>query len=101
MVRRLMVLCVVLLSIQHAASQSTFGSIVGVVRDPDQLVVPGAQVTLTNLDDNSKRAATADADGAFQFLNVKAGRYEFIVEAQGFAPYKLTSAAEWFETILK
>jgi len=91
MTRTFTLLFVVLLSVQHAVSQSTFGSVVGVVKDPDQLVIPTAQVTLTNMDDHSTRKANADADGAFQFLNVKAGRYEFIVEAQGFAPYKLTS----------
>jgi hypothetical protein len=91
MVRQCMVVLVVLGSIQSAVSQSTFGNIVGVIKDPDQLVVPGAQIVLTNLDDNSKRTAIADSDGAFQVMNVKAGQYEFVVQAQGFAPHKVAS----------
>jgi len=83
-------LFLVTVATQSAPSQSTFGSIVGVVKDPDQLVVPGAQVSLTNLDDNAKRVTSVDSDGAFQFTNVKAGRYEFVVEAKGFAPYRVT-----------
>lgn len=40
---------------QYALGQSTFGSIVGVVKDPGGLVVAGAQITLANLDDKSSR----------------------------------------------
>jgi hypothetical protein len=74
-----------------AKAQSTFGSIVGVVKDPGGLVVPGAQITLSSLDDRSIREAMSDADGLFQFMNVKAGRYEIGVHAAGFAPFKLES----------
>lgn len=91
MVRKCIVaLFIVAAFTQYALSQSTFGSIVGVIKDPDQLGIPGAQVSLTNLDDNSKRITSVDSDGPFQFMNVKAGRYEFVVEAKGFAQYKVT-----------
>ncbi len=72
-------------------AQSTFGSIVGVVKDPSGLVLPGAQLTLSGQDDQSKRTAASDADGAFQFMNLKAGRYEIGVQAAGFASFKLQS----------
>ena len=75
----------------HAHAQSTFASIVGVVKDPRGLLVPGAQVTLTGLDDRSKREAVSDADGLFEFLNVKAGRYEIQVDASGFTSFKMES----------
>ena len=65
-------LFLVTVATQSAFSQSTFGTVVGVVRDPDQLVVPGAQVSLTNLDDNSRRVTSVDSEGAFQFTNVRA-----------------------------
>ena len=81
--------CVVLLA--SANAQSTFGSIVGVVKDPGELVVPGAQITLTGVDDRSTRDAVSDASGLFQFMNVKAGRYEITVHANGFASFKLAS----------
>ncbi len=70
-------------------AQSTFGSIVGAVTDPGGLVVPGAEIKLSSLDDQSVRTATSEPDGTFQFLNVKAGRYEIDVHAAGFSPVKV------------
>ena len=81
--------CTILTS--SANAQSTFGSIVGVVKDPSGLVVPGATITLSGIDDSSARDATSDQDGAFQFMNVKSGRYQITVQAQGFATFKLQS----------
>jgi len=51
-------LVAMLLSVPWAAGQSTFGGIVGVVKDPSQGAVAGAQVTLISLDDHSQRNAT-------------------------------------------
>ena len=84
-------LMAILLSAPWASGQSTFGGIVGVVKDPGQGAVGSAQVTLTSLDDRTERAASTDDDGAFQFPNLKAGRYELIVRAVGFADLKMTS----------
>ena len=84
-------LITVAIATQWANAQSTFGSIVGAVKDPGALVVAGAEVTLTGLDDNSSRHAVADGDGAFQFMNVKAGKYQITVNAAGFADFKMPS----------
>jgi hypothetical protein len=72
-------------------AQSSFGFIVGVVKDPGGLVIPSAKITLTGLDDPAGRDAVSDAEGAYQFLNVKPGRYELTAWADGFAAYKLPS----------
>jgi len=72
-------------------AQSTFGIIVGVVKDPGERVVPGAEIKLSSLDDESARTTTSDADGTFQFMNVKAGRYEIGVHSTGIASLKLQS----------
>ncbi len=85
----LLLSCVVLLSL--APAQSTFGTIVGVVKDPGGLVIPGARVTLLSLDDRSTHDAVSDPDGSFQFMNVKPGRYEIDVHADGFNVFKLQS----------
>ena len=82
--------CIILLSASVYA-QSTFGSIVGVVKDPGDLVIPGAKVTLLSLEDRSTHDAVSDAGGSFQFLNVKAGRYELDVRADGFNSFKIPS----------
>jgi hypothetical protein len=80
---------VVALTTSWANAQSTFGSIVGVVKDPGALMVADAQVTLNSLDESASHTATTDGDGAFQFMNVKAGRYQVSVQARGFADFKM------------
>ena len=77
------------LVLSSAYAQSTFGSIVGVVKDPGGLVVAGAKITLSSLGDQSTRELVSDADGSFQFMNVKSGRYEINVHADGFATFRL------------
>jgi hypothetical protein len=73
-----------------SAAQSTFGEMIGVVKDPGQGVVPGSQVTLTSVDEHTQHTAATDADGAFHFVNLKPGHYELLVAAAGFSEYKLT-----------
>ena len=75
-----------------AVGQSTFGSIVGVVQDKTQAVVPGASVRLQSLNDNSTRTAISDQHGAFEFVNLKPGRYALFVEARGFQDFRVASA---------
>jgi Carboxypeptidase regulatory-like domain len=86
-------LCLLLIHISGAPlrAQSTFGEVIGVVRDPGQGIVPGAQVTLTSVDERTQHTATTDADGAFHFVNLKPGHYELLVTAPGFAEYKMTA----------
>jgi hypothetical protein len=72
-------------------AQSTFGGIVGVVKDPGQGAIAAAQIVLTNIDDRTQHNATTDTNGSFEFINLKAGRYELLVHANGFADLKMTS----------
>jgi hypothetical protein len=81
----------ILLSVPWATGQSTFGGIVGVVKDPSQGAVAGAQLTLTSLDDGSQRNAGTDGNGGFEFVNLRAGHYELVLHADGFADYKVFS----------
>jgi hypothetical protein len=75
-----------------AHAQSTFGSIVGVVHDTTQAVVPGASVKIQSLEDNSTRSATSDQNGSFEFVNLKPGRYAVAAQAEGFAEFQIPSA---------
>jgi hypothetical protein len=74
-----------------AAAQSTFGGIVGTVKDPGQGAVANAQLILINLDDRTQRDSSTDTDGAFEFINLKPGHYELAIHADGFADYKMTA----------
>jgi hypothetical protein len=73
-----------------AAAQSTFGGIVGVVKDPGQGAVANAHLTLTSLDDRTQRNGNTDTNGAFEFINLRPGHYELVILADGFAEYKMT-----------
>ena len=82
----------IVLMVCSAAGQSTFGSIVGVVHDKTQAVVPGASVQIRSLDDNSTRSTTSDQSGSFEFVNLKAGKYTVSVQASGFADSQIPLA---------
>src|ERR1700684_4045092 len=75
-----------------AHAQSTFGSIVGVVHDASQAVVPGASVVIRSLEDNSSRSVTSDQHGSFEFVNLKPRDYALSAEAPGFAEFRVRSA---------
>lgn len=87
-VRAIAMLVTILISTKLAMSQSTFGNMIGVVKDPGALVVAGAQVTLSGVDDRSTHNAITSGDGTFEFMNLKPGKYEVVVEALGFADSK-------------
>src|SRR5580693_1678385 len=84
-------LCVLGVSVS-ADAQSTFGSIVGLVHDTTQAVVPGASVKIRRLEDNSIRSTTSDENGSFEFVNLKPGNYALSAQAQGFAEFRVPSA---------
>ena len=49
------------------------GAIAGTVFDPSGAVVPGTQITLTDLGQNQNRQIKADGVGHFEFDNLTAG----------------------------
>jgi hypothetical protein len=70
-------------------AQSTFGSIVGAAVDTTGAAVAGATITVRNVDENTTHTTTTGEDGSFQFLNLKAGRYELAANASGFSDFKI------------
>jgi hypothetical protein len=80
------------LTVCSAIGQSTFGSIVGVVHDKTQAVIPGANVKVQSLEDNSVRSTTSDQNGSFEFLNLKPGKFSISVRANGFADFHIATA---------
>jgi Carboxypeptidase regulatory-like domain/TonB dependent receptor len=67
-----------------AAAQSTYGAVVGVLTDSSKAVLPGATVTLKEVQTNVARTTTSDANGNYEFLNLTQGRYQVSVEMSGF-----------------
>ena len=71
-------------STSPAFAQSTFGSIVGTVKDQSGSVVPGATITLINQGSSATHTVTSSASGSYEFPNLDAGTYKISVTASGF-----------------
>jgi len=68
-------------------AQSTFGVVLGEVKDASGGVVAGAKIRLTNTAENIVREGVSAANGAYEFQNVKAGPYSVSVTAAGFRTF--------------
>src|SRR5919197_5785143 len=67
--------------------QATGGTISGAVTDQTGATVPGAMVTVRNLETNVTRASISQENGRFNFSALPVGRYELTVEVKGFGKY--------------
>jgi hypothetical protein len=66
------------------AAQSTYGAILGTVKDRSGAVLSGAEVTLLNEGTNGKRVTKSDAQGDYAFQNIDPGKYTVITAFPGF-----------------
>jgi hypothetical protein len=64
--------------------QQPTASIAGTVRDGSGAAVPGATVTVRNLDTGTSRTLTSDASGSYSVLSLSVGQYEIRAEKEGF-----------------
>lgn len=69
---------------RQAISQTDAGSINGVIEDAGNARVPGAKVTLTNIDTGLVLTQTSAEDGNYMFSPVRIGHYSVSVTAPGF-----------------
>lgn len=72
------------LAVPAAFAQSTFGVILGTVRDASGAVVVGAQVSLLNTGTTVARTAVTDEQGNYAFRNIDVGAYKVTINAPGF-----------------
>ena len=72
---------------------ATGGSLSGTLTDQSGGVIPGANLTLVNLDLATSYKATTDAQGFYSFPTLPVGRYELTIEAAGFKTQKKTGLA--------
>src|SRR5436309_7035564 len=76
-------LCFVLFGVIPAMAQ-TFGEVTGRVTDPSGAVIPGASVTLTNVNTNVVRNVVTTEAGAYTIPSVAPGFYRLRTELPGF-----------------
>jgi len=72
----------------RATAQNAAGKVSGTVHDPSGAVVPGAHVTLINMETQRSIVGHTGEDGAFEFPATPAGRYRLEVTKTGFAMSK-------------
>jgi hypothetical protein len=74
-----------------AIGQTDQGRIAGRVLDPNNAVVPGATVTVTNAGTNEKRTATTNTNGEYLVPSLRAAVYTVEVTAASFATTTVTN----------
>jgi hypothetical protein len=67
-----------------AASQTSYGGLVGVVKDAQGGALPGASVAIINTGTGLRRETVTDPQGAYNFANVLAGQYEIRITMTSF-----------------
>jgi hypothetical protein len=71
-----------------ASAQVAAGELTGVVRDPGGAAVPGATVTVTNVETNRQRVLVSSGDGVYTAPSLAPGEYRVDVELSGFRPVR-------------
>src|SRR5881398_2956759 len=68
-----------------ASAQEFRGSIIGQITDPNGAAVPGATVTIKNIETNAETTSTTNDEGAYNFPLIQPGKYTLTATAQGFS----------------
>ncbi|HEY6330780.1 MAG TPA: TonB-dependent receptor [Blastocatellia bacterium] len=76
------------LALPPSVHGQTTGTIYGTVLDQNGAGIPGATVTVTNIEKNITRKSTTESDGSYNFSLLPVGTYSVSVQAGGFKPYK-------------
>jgi len=82
--------CCVLLLLFVATASGQEATIVGTVTDPSGAVIPGAAVTVTNVETGVARNLTTEQNGQFVVPDLRIGHYVVRVQAAGFKAVEKT-----------
>jgi hypothetical protein len=74
-------------SVAPADAQSTAATVSGSVLDEQKAALPGASVTIRNLESGQVRSTTADGRGGFRVVGLPPGRYELAAELSSFGRF--------------
>src|SRR5437016_7554649 len=69
----------------QGAAQTLYGELVGNIRDTSDAAVPGASVTITNVNTSQSRQTVTNDVGAYTFATVDPGTYTVRVTKEGFS----------------
>jgi outer membrane receptor protein involved in Fe transport len=74
-----------------ASAQTSRGTVTGTVTDPNQAIVPGATVNLTNIATQVTRTTTSNEEGIYRFDAVDLGTYRITFSLTGFGALEKTN----------
>jgi hypothetical protein len=69
------------------AQSTVTGAIGGVIMNPNKEVVPGAAISVRNVETNNEETATSDGEGRFRVVNLQPGTYTVTVNSTGFSAF--------------
>src|SRR5690348_10102556 len=75
---------ILVLACLQVVAQTSVGTILGVVKDSSGAVVPGATVTIQNVETSETRTATTGDDGSYRVPALAVGHYSVKIEKSGF-----------------
>jgi hypothetical protein len=67
-----------------ASAQSTFGAILGSVKDPDGAAIVGVKISVTNEGTNIVKQTLSDGSGNYEVTHLNPGPYSIAAEFPGF-----------------
>src|SRR5688572_22903057 len=79
-----------LLLTASAYAQISTAQLAGKVTDESGAVLPGATVTVTQIETGAERSVVTDGEGAYLVSNLSPGPYRLEVSLQGFRTYAQT-----------
>jgi hypothetical protein len=84
---------IVVLAPALSMAQLTRSAVSGTVKDTSGGVVPGATITITNVDTNAARETVTDGDGFFRVGGLEPGQYKVSAALQGFVTIEQSNVA--------
>src|SRR5438046_8229952 len=76
-------------------AQLPTGTILGVVKDSSGAVIPGASVTIINIDTSLTRTGASAEDGSYRFPALPVGHYRLYMMKEGFSALSRTGITVW------
>jgi hypothetical protein len=75
-------------SVKILTAQTFRGTLLGTVTDATGAVLPGASISVKNMDTGIERTTESNSDGAFTVPELPIGRYSVTATMAGFNPYQ-------------
>ena len=78
--------CLMLLTLLTMFAQSERGTITGTIRDTSGAIIPGAKITITNVNTGVIVTQVTNGQGEFTIPSLPPGTYNIRIEKEGFRP---------------